>query len=182
MMTENREGRYCRLVQNINVVAVSQLTMPGIRDPIAVESPHVFIFLPTMHSLKPVADRLKQIGKYVTISANMGGELKLNVANDVAECETAYSRLENPRISDYQPEDVRAFASVRITTEDFVNFMNSYQLEPDNVICSITDNQQLAFYLYINNDPPHQTDTGFARPSAVDQTIMTCFVPVCQEY
>ncbi|KAL0087687.1 checkpoint protein Hus1/Mec3 [Phycomyces blakesleeanus] len=182
MATENREGRLCRLVQNISVVAVSQATMPAIRDPIAVNSPHVFIFLPSMNSLKPVADRLRQIGKYMYISANMAGELKLIVANDVAECETTYSRLENPRIPDYELEDVRKFATVRITTEDFVNFMNSYQLVPDNVICSITDNEQLAFYLYINNDIHHQADPSVVRSSAIDQTVMTCFVPVCQEY
>ncbi|OAD69557.1 hypothetical protein PHYBLDRAFT_172194 [Phycomyces blakesleeanus NRRL 1555(-)] len=166
---QNREGRLCRLVQNISVVAVSQATMPAIRDPIAVNSPHVFIFLPSMNSLKPVADRLRQIGKYMYISANMAGELKLIVANDVAE-------------SDYELEDVRKFATVRITTEDFVNFMNSYQLVPDNVICSITDNEQLAFYLYINNDIHHQADPSVVRSSAIDQTVMTCFVPVCQEY
>lgn len=54
--------------------------------------------LPSLHSVKSVAGRLKSLGRYLTLSANMAGTFKMAVETELAQCETVYRNLENPRL------------------------------------------------------------------------------------
>ena len=45
-----------------------------------------------------MAGRLKSMGKYLTLSANMAGVFKLSVETELVQCETVYRHLENPQL------------------------------------------------------------------------------------
>jgi hypothetical protein len=73
-----------------------------------------------------------------------------------------------------------AFASVRIKTEDFSNFLNCYYLSPSNVICSISNDTQMSFFVYLNL-LVHQNRDGPIRNFDTTETSLTCYLPVYQE-
>ncbi|KAI8391618.1 checkpoint protein Hus1/Mec3 [Radiomyces spectabilis] len=181
MTSENRAGSTGSMGQEISVKILPPQQMNAIREPTVLATPHAYILMPSLHALKPVADRLKSLGKFVTISANMSGVFKLSMDTDLARCESVYKQLENPRLegheSTWEPD---RFASVRIATEDFVHFLTSYHLEPENVICAITDELQVAFYVYVNLDA-YQTQDIQIRPIQGAQTIITYHLPVYYE-
>ncbi|KAG2219544.1 hypothetical protein INT45_013203 [Circinella minor] len=185
MVSENRVGSTCIIGQEISVTIIPPERMRHIKEPAIAATPDAYILLPSLHNLKNVAGRLKSMGKYLTLSANMAGVFKLSVETELVQCETIYRHLENPQLAGHElPEDIESFASVKISTDNFVNFLNSYHLEPQNVICSLTDELQVAFYLYVNIDayrsrtgdepPPPRVTTHSNQP----RTIMTCHIPV----
>lgn len=66
----------------------------------------------------------------------MEGTLRLRVETDLVQCESIYHHLENPRIENYTPSsDPADFQSVKISSEDFVNILNSHHLDPVRTVC-----------------------------------------------
>ncbi|KAI8139686.1 checkpoint protein Hus1/Mec3 [Fennellomyces sp. T-0311] len=181
MVSENRVGSTSVIGQEVTVTVVSPERMRHIREPTTSSEPDAYILLPSLHTLKNVALRLKSMGKFLTLSANMAGKFKLSVETELVQCETIYRHLENPQLAGRQlPEDPEEYASVKISTDNFVNFLNSYHLEPQNVICSLTDGLQVAFYLYVNLNAyrTRTPDEPPARAQNPPRTIMTCHIPV----
>lgn len=62
-----------------------------------------YIMLPSLHLLRSVASRLKSLGKFLTLSANMAGTFKMAVDTELAQCETVYRHLENPHLGKLHP-------------------------------------------------------------------------------
>ncbi|KAI9252402.1 checkpoint protein Hus1/Mec3 [Phascolomyces articulosus] len=184
MVSTNRVGSKSIIGQEICVSIIPPERMRVIKEPTIATTPDAYILLPSLHNLKTVAGRLKSMGKYLTISANMAGVFKLSVETDMVQCETVYRHLENPQLAGHElPDDIERFSSVKISTDNFVSFLNSYHLEPQNVICSLTDGLQVAFYLYVNTDAYRTRNSDEAPPrvtthSNQPRTIMTCHIPV----
>ncbi|KAI9494869.1 checkpoint protein Hus1/Mec3 [Zychaea mexicana] len=183
MVSENRVGSSSTIGQEISVSIIPPERMRHIREPTIASTPDAYILLPSLHALKTTAGRLKSMGKYLTLSANMAGVFKLVVETELVQCETVYRHLENPQLAGHElPDDTARFASVKISTDNFVSFLNSYHLDPQNVICSLTDELQVAFYLYVNIDMYRSRGGDETQPPPPPQTtprtIMTCHIPV----
>jgi hypothetical protein len=58
-----------------------------------------------------------------------------------------------------------------------VNFLNCYYVNPSNVVCSITDELQLCFFVYLSVDN-HQNEDAPIRTFHPLQTTMTCHIPI----
>jgi hypothetical protein len=50
-------------------------------------------------SLKPASEQFKKLSKYITIAANMNGELKIEVESAYAVCSAQFDNLSNPSLS-----------------------------------------------------------------------------------
>ncbi|ORE20651.1 hypothetical protein BCV71DRAFT_79918 [Rhizopus microsporus] len=181
MTLQDRNGSSMESVQELGVSLISPDRMVYIKEPRTMGIPHTYILLPNVSTLKPVAERLKSLSKYLTLSANMNGVFKVAIETVNCECEAIFEGLENPQLEGQQPnEDVNEFAHVRIASDDFVSFLNCYHLDPQNVVCSITDELQLVFYVYMTIDT-YQAHEAPIRPIHSPQTIMTCHVPAYYE-
>ncbi|KAI9248616.1 checkpoint protein Hus1/Mec3 [Sporodiniella umbellata] len=181
MQTEDRTGAPFELIKELDVEVIPSNKITFIKEPIALAMPHTYILLPNVHVLKPIADRFKSISKYLTLSANMDGKFKISTESHACECEAVYEGLENPRLEGHVPtRDPFELAQVRIASEDFVGFLSCHFLEPQNVICAITDEMQLALYVYLSLDS-YQTHEAPIQPINSPQTILTCHVPIHYE-
>ncbi|KAG1140291.1 hypothetical protein G6F37_009782 [Rhizopus arrhizus] len=179
--SENRNGSSCDMIDELEIEIINSDRMAYVREPAMLAMPHTYILLPNVAVLKPVAERLKSLSKYLTLSANMNGVFKISIESTACQCEAIYERLENPRLEGHQPtQDSNEFAHVRIASEDLVSFLSCYHLEPQNVVCAITDELQLALYVYLSIDT-YQTHEAPIQPINTPQTIMTCHVPVHYE-
>ena len=56
----------------------------------------VSVYMPLLRTLKNVTDRMKNLSNYVTLMANMEGDMKLYVETDLAKVTTRFELLERP--------------------------------------------------------------------------------------
>ncbi|KAI8335409.1 checkpoint protein Hus1/Mec3 [Chlamydoabsidia padenii] len=179
MQLETRMGNITDTRQELYVDRYPSERFHHVWEPPVLANPHAYIIFPSLQSIKPLVDRMKSLSKYMTIAANMNGQLKLSVDTDMAQVESVFSGLDNPRLEGHETaaEAQSTFASVDILTEDLANFLNCHNLDPANIVCVVTDQASLAFYVYINLDtyiPYKEHNTYLQRP----QTILTCHIPI----
>lgn len=62
----------------------------------------VSIYLPPLKQLKSLLEKMKTLADYVTISANMNGELQLKIETDIVSVTTFYQKLTNHSFGKYQ--------------------------------------------------------------------------------
>ncbi|SAL99263.1 hypothetical protein [Absidia glauca] len=179
MQMETRNGNISDTRQELYVDRLPSERIHHVWEPPVLMNPQAYIVFPNLQAVKPLVDRIKSLSKYLKIAANMNGQLKLSVDTDMAEVDAVFSGLDNPRLEGHvtAEEDKSTFASVDILTEDLANFLSCHNLDPKNVVCVVTDQASLAFYVYIDLDTyiPYKEQNSFIqRP----QTILTCHVPV----
>ncbi|KAK4519354.1 Proteasome subunit alpha type-4 [Mucor velutinosus] len=72
-----------------------------IKEPVTIRTPETYILLPPLVSLTPAAEQFRRLSKYITIAANMNGELKIEVESAYAVCSAHFDNLCNPSLSKY---------------------------------------------------------------------------------
>ncbi|KAJ3022436.1 UNVERIFIED_CONTAM: hypothetical protein HDU68_009160 [Siphonaria sp. JEL0065] len=158
--TKGRTGKPIQLVQDCPCRILPAAQTEELREPV-VPNPDVHIMLPPVVAVKSMADRMKAIGTYMTVKANMSGEFVMLIENDMVKLETFYDDLDNPAIDPSQVEpsqqpslnrDPKEFAQVRIDIRDFIKFCTCHQLNPMHTICCIIENHGLVFYVYIGEN------------------------------
>ncbi|KAI8638612.1 checkpoint protein Hus1/Mec3, partial [Parasitella parasitica] len=70
-----------------------------IKEPVTIRTPETYILLPPLTSLKPASEQFKKLSKYITIAANMNGELRIEVESAYAVCSAQFDNLSNPSLS-----------------------------------------------------------------------------------
>ena len=70
-----------------------------------------------------MAGRLKSMGKYLTLSANMAGVFKLSVETELVQCETVYRHLENPQLGNRHVQR-KSFCNAYRTYSFFYSFID----------------------------------------------------------
>lgn len=83
--------------QDVPVVVLPGTHMSSLSEPV-LPNPDVHIFLPKLKALRGVVDHLKNLADSMTISANMAGELSLQVETSNVLINTTYTGLEHPTI------------------------------------------------------------------------------------
>ncbi|ORX63139.1 cell cycle checkpoint [Hesseltinella vesiculosa] len=174
---ENRVGSTNVSSHELEIQLLTSERMQPLMEPPVLPSPQAYILLPSLQSMKHLADRAKSLSKFLTVSANMNGQLKLVIDTELAQVDAQFNRLENPRLDGHHPSEQNRtqFVSARIATDDLVHFLHCHHLDPQNVICAITDQMYIAFYVYVNLNIHIQADD---HPIETQSTIMTCHLPV----
>ncbi|KAI9319649.1 checkpoint protein Hus1/Mec3 [Dichotomocladium elegans] len=181
MVSENRGGSTTMIGQEIQVSLIPPDRWQSIREPLAMDYPDAYVRLPDLNGLRQSASRLKSLGKYLIVSANMQGTFKLMIETEFVQCESVYHHLENPRLENYTPAgDLGDFRSVKITSEDFSSFLNSHHLEPLRSVCAIHDESQVTFYVYMDLES-YQYQTAAPHLAGTRESIMTFHIPVYNE-
>jgi HUS1 checkpoint protein len=132
------------LLGPLQVAAFVEPTLPD---------PEVYIMMPPLKLLRSVVDHMKNLDDYLTMQANMAGELTLKVETDMVSVATFYRNLEHPHIEGRSPprHNPDQSASVKVDIKKFVKFLYSYQVSPQNVICCIVENQALVLHVLLDD-------------------------------
>jgi HUS1 checkpoint protein len=85
------------IVQDIPIILLSGQQLSGYSEP-HLPDPEVYIMMPPLKNLRNVIDKMKNISEYLTINANMAGEMYLRVETDMVTVTTMYKNLEHPHI------------------------------------------------------------------------------------
>ena len=72
------------------------------------------------------------------------------------------------------------YATVRVRSDDFANFLNIHYLNPSKVICTISNDLQIALFVYLSIDN-YQNEDAPIRSLTTAQTTLTCHLPVFHE-
>ncbi|KAG0188444.1 hypothetical protein DFQ28_004824 [Apophysomyces sp. BC1034] len=181
MTSTNRAGSNCSVNCETTVTLLTADQMRRAQEPL-VTAPNVNILLPDLMTLKQQTLRLQTFSEYIDISANKSGELKFGIDTDMATMEMKFTHQDNPQIAGQSPprneEDREEFYTVRAKTEDIANFLDAYQLEPENAVCSITDRTRLVFFLYSNIAKFQSQNAPVLNTTLNSLVALTCHVPV----
>lgn len=162
--TENPGAPKYSVVQEVPVRLLGPNDVRSIREP-ALPHPDVPILLPEITTVRSLINQMKNLSNFVTISANMNGEMEFCVETDNVEVISYFKDLDNPEILDSQPEnlpstnrDTMKFTEARVDIRELSKFLHCYQVHPTNVVCCFKEGLMLFFYVYIGpndeNDRP----------------------------
>lgn len=140
-------------------VEISQPTMTGVQRTVVHDVPvavvperlwsdyqepdmpdiDVSIYLPSLKLLKNIVDRMKSMSNFVTVAANMSGELRLRMETDVVMATTYFRDLQNHHfdtsVSSQSTPDLTTLYEARVDIRKFSQFLQN-QFNPTKVICS----------------------------------------------
>nr|XP_054751716.1 checkpoint protein HUS1-like [Lytechinus pictus]XP_054751717.1 checkpoint protein HUS1-like [Lytechinus pictus] len=109
------------------------------------------ICMPPLKVIRTVAERMKNLGSYLELSANQNGEMRLRVESEQVTVSTHFRNLENPNWDDADSQNSQRDPSVlvgaKVDIRKFIHFLSGQQLNPAKIICSIVDNRVIHFFL-----------------------------------
>ncbi|KNC83082.1 hypothetical protein SARC_04642 [Sphaeroforma arctica JP610] len=136
------------VIQNVPVALLSHELTANYCEP-DLPQPDINICLPSLKILSTIIDRMKTLDKYVVLSANNEGELRLQIEADAVSVCTSVTECEIPKSTDAE-EQTRAddvFVSARIDIKKFSQFLVGFQMSPTAVICSIVPHRAVILFL-----------------------------------
>ncbi|KAH9266748.1 hypothetical protein BASA84_001000 [Batrachochytrium salamandrivorans] len=157
---QSRIGKLITLVQDVPVRVISPDKTHEFREP-ATPDFDVHILMPPIISFRNIAERMKAIGQRLVISANMSGQLTMGVSNDIVKIQTFFKDLINPLIDPMQADALTCastfrnkaeFAEVEVDIRDFIKFAQCYQLHPSKILCCISEQSCLIFYVIVGDE------------------------------
>lgn len=111
----------------------------------------VSIYLPPLKLLKSIADRMKSMSNYVTMAANMNGELQLRIETDEVTATTFFRDLQNhifdTSTAGDESRDTSTMYEARIDIRRLGQFLLGQNFNPTKAICNITDGKGLQIFL-----------------------------------
>ncbi|KAL9552380.1 hypothetical protein MBANPS3_003791 [Mucor bainieri] len=176
----NFKGSKTLELKELPIELVRRDRLELIKEPVTIRTPETYILLPPLASLKTAAEQFKKLSKYITIAANMNGELKIEVESAYAVSSAQFDNLSNPRLSGHEPTgDLTEYSHVRIKSEDFDNFLSCTHLEPNDVICNIASEAQIVFLVYLNLDTYQNSDAPIrTMQMSPNRCQLTCHLPI----
>jgi len=152
LLIEKTATQTMQVVQDIPIQLLSAAQLSALNEP-TLPDPEVYIMMPPLKSLRNVVDRMKNIDQYLTIQANMAGELTLKVETEAVSIATFYRQLEHPHIEGKSPPriDKEQTASVKVDIKKFSRFLYSYQVAPSNVICCIVASMAMVLHVLLDD-------------------------------
>ncbi|OBZ80890.1 Checkpoint protein hus1 [Choanephora cucurbitarum] len=172
-ISESFKGSTDESKKDLPVQIVTAEKIQNIRNPCASERPDTYILLPDVNILKSTAERFKALSNFITLSANMQGEFKIEIQSPFAVCSARYENLQHPELvgHDISSRDPEHFSSACVRSDDFVHFLSCTHLEPDNIICSITNERQVAFLIFLSIDTYQNEDAPLRSLNSQDCQI-----------
>jgi HUS1 checkpoint protein len=140
------------VLQDIPIKLLSSAQLAQFSEP-HLPDPEVWIMMPPLKLLRSVIDRMKNVYDYLTIMANMGGELTLKVETDMVSIATFYTGLDHPQIEGRSPPrcDPGKSAVVKVDIKKFARFLYSQQVSPTNVILCIIENTAVVLHVLLED-------------------------------
>ncbi|GAA5888113.1 hypothetical protein JCM5296_005437 [Sporobolomyces johnsonii] len=162
----SRMGKRLEITQDVFVKVKKAAEIALLKEPLCPE-PEVQLVLPPLQLVRTVAERMKTISPYITITANNLGEFRLRAEADEANVETEWRGLKRARMSDeeIEPPDPAAFFSVRLDTKNLLKFLASYAIAQTCILCLCSDHCAI-FYVRVGDSKDH-----------VEGGVLTFFVP-----
>lgn len=137
------QKRFMTVTQDVPIQLLSPLALAELIEP-KLDDPEVYITLPNPISIKikPVVERMKNVGEFLTIEANMNGCLELKMETDMVSITTRYKNLTHPTMDGKSPppRDANINSKIKVNIKKFMSFLYSSAVEPEAVVmCFIPD-------------------------------------------
>jgi HUS1 checkpoint protein len=138
------------VTHEVPVSVVPERLWPDYQEP-NMPDIDVSIYLPPMKLLKNIADRMRTMSNYMTVAANMSGELQLKMEADDVTVTTYFRDLQNhvfdTSVAGEVSRDNSTMYEARIDVRKFSQFLQGQQFNPTKVICNVIDSKGLQVFL-----------------------------------
>ncbi|CEQ41596.1 SPOSA6832_03315 [Sporobolomyces salmonicolor] len=162
----SRMGKRLEITQDVFVKVKKAAEIALLKEPLCPE-PEVQLVLPPLQLVRTVAERMKTISPYITITANNLGEFRMRAEADEANVETEWRGLKRARMSDedIEPPELATFFSVRLDTKNLLKFLASYAIAQTCILCLCSDHCAI-FYVRVGDSKDR-----------IEGGVLTFFVP-----
>ncbi|GAA5929137.1 hypothetical protein JCM1841_005147 [Sporobolomyces salmonicolor] len=162
----SRMGKRLEITQDVFVKVKKAAEIALLKEPLCPE-PEVQLVLPPLQLVRTVAERMKTISPYITITANNLGEFRMRAEADEANVETEWRGLKRARMSDedIEPPEPATFFSVRLDTKNLLKFLASYAIAQTCILCLCSDHCAI-FYVRVGDSKDR-----------IEGGVLTFFVP-----
>lgn len=133
------------VVHEVPVNIVPQRLWPDYQEP-DMPDIDVSIFLPPLKQVKTIIDRMKSLDNYITLSANMSGELNIRIETSTVTATTYFKNLMNHKFCDDDELDKTVMYEARVDIKKLSHVLTGH-FNPIKVICNIVDGCGLQFFL-----------------------------------
>ncbi|PRP88712.1 checkpoint clamp complex protein [Planoprotostelium fungivorum] len=140
------------IVQDVPISMLTQVQFSSYIEP-HLPDPDVQIMMPPLKILRNVIDKMKNVGEYLSIWANMAGEIRFKVESDMVTIQTSYRNLDHPQIEGKSPPRVNPEleAEGKVRVKQFSKFLYSYQVLPNNVVCCIVEGKAVVIHILLDD-------------------------------
>ncbi|XP_054710746.1 checkpoint protein HUS1-like [Uloborus diversus] len=133
------------VVHDVPVLVIPRRLWEQFQEPTMIQY-DVSIYMPSMKVMRSVAERMKNIGTFMTMSASSDGEIHLRCETDTVTITTHFKDLNLTSVA-AAPDGNRQLAECRIDVRKFNQFLMGQQINPAKVVCNITHHQMVQFFL-----------------------------------
>ncbi|GAA5833084.1 hypothetical protein JCM11251_006510 [Rhodosporidiobolus azoricus] len=168
--SSSRLGKRLEITQDVAVKVKKAAEIAELKEPLCPQ-PDVILLLPDLKLLRTVAERLKTISPYITLTANNRGEFRMRAEADEAKVETEWRGLKKPQggedelATSEESSDPSHFFSVTLEARSLLKFLASYSIATHTIAC-LCHSHCAIFYVYIG-DSKDQMQGG----------VLTFFLP-----
>jgi len=109
--------------------------------------------MPPLKLLRHVIEKMKNVCDYLSIYANMAGDLTFKVETDMVTIATCYKGLDHPQMEGRSPprRNPEQKAEVKVEIKKFARFLYSYQVQATNVICCIVEGRAVVLHVLLDD-------------------------------
>ncbi|XP_015908683.2 checkpoint protein HUS1 isoform X1 [Parasteatoda tepidariorum] len=132
------------VVHDVPVLVIPRRLWEQFQEPTMIQF-DVSIYMPSLKIVRSVVERMKNIGNHMTMFASSDGEINLCCETDTVTITTHFKDLNLTSVSAHLSEKRKA--ECRIDIRKFHQFVLGQQINPAKVICNITNNQMVQFFL-----------------------------------
>ncbi|GAA6020065.1 hypothetical protein JCM10207_006774 [Rhodosporidiobolus poonsookiae] len=167
--SSSRLGKRLEITQDVAVKVKKAAEIEQLKEPLCPQ-PDVIILLPPLSILRTVAERLKTVSPYITLSANNAGEFRMRAEADEAKVETEWRGLKRPNTGDDDmaaapPADPAHFFRVTLDAKNLLKFLASYAIAATTIMC-LCPGHCAIFYVYVGDSKDR-----------VEGGVLTYFIP-----
>jgi len=152
VIDQQQNTQQLNIIQDVPIIPLSPPQLAQYTEP-RLPDPEVHIIMPPLKLLRHVIEKMKNVCDYLSIYANMAGDLTLKVSTDMVTIATCYKGLDHPQMEGRSPprRNPDQKAEVKVEIKKFARFLYSYQVQATNVICCIVEGRAVVLHVLLDD-------------------------------
>jgi HUS1 checkpoint protein len=153
-LRQNSSGKDLEVTRELKVEVVARKFWKEYIDP-QLPNFDVSMFLPSLHKVKIIVDKLKNVDKYIIIRATNDGTLQIRSKSSTLKTTIDFPTCEQPEwdnTSQFKTQSEKEEASCRVPVKRILDFCSGDSLKPSRCILNILDCQFVHCYLLLGVD------------------------------
>jgi HUS1 checkpoint protein len=146
LTVQTRDGGSFDVVQDVPVEIIPKEEFATVIEP-NLNPPEVTIILPPLKTILLAVDRMKNLSEYITVRANMDGEMTVGVTTDMVSVNTKFVNLSHPVQEGLEVQRPDIWLEEALSIKSFRSMLLSHAVSPSAVIMCMVEKKAVVFHV-----------------------------------